>query len=177
MLHALGGNNWVNLTIGKGERERSARWRMRKIALRPRPSRELAYSFRFASEAAAVLAIRHVCCRRTPGLQAQRGNACFPPSSRRPRTAKADARSKSSDGLQPTGPGSIGSRKSPERRRFPQLRAATAVSRPSTTDGSVNLSDQGRERPPSRATLCSRGGLSPCAHRRSAEGSVGPSCC
>ena len=43
--------------------------------------------------------------------------------------------------------------------------------------GSVNLSDQGRERPSSRASLCSRGGLSPCVHRRGAEGPVGRSCC
>ena len=51
------------------------------------------------------------------------------------------------------------------------------VSAGNITAGTVNLSDQGRERPSSRATLCSCGGLSPCAHRRSAEGSVGPSCC
>jgi len=43
--------------------------------------------------------------------------------------------------------------------------------------GTVNLPDQGCERPSSRTTLCSCGGLSPCAHRCSAEGSVGPSCC
>ena len=44
-------------------------------------------------------------------------------------------------------------------------------------EGTVNLPDQGCERPLSRTTLCSCGGLSPCAHRCSAEGSVGPSCC
>ncbi len=46
-----------------------------------------------------------------------------------------------------------------------------------TADGTVNLPDQGCERPSSRTTLCSCSGLSPCAHRCSAEGSVGPSCC
>src|SRR6516165_6082948 len=46
--------------------------------------------------------------------------------------------------------------------------------------GKVALStcvDQGRERASSRASLCSRGGLSPYAHRRSADGSLGRSCC
>ena len=61
--------------------------------------------------------------------------------------------------------------------RLASLGLTISHTAPSVLTGTVNLSDQGRERPSSRATLCSRGGLSPCAHRRSAEGSVGPSCC